>query len=96
MFLFLLTYTVPLDQVDGHVPAHMQWVAECYARGQFLLSGRKEPRSGGVIVASASTRAEAEGIAASDPFVLSGVARCEVVEFLVSNAAPGLEMLKGI
>ena len=94
MFLFLLTYRVPLDQVDPHVPAHMAWLAEHYARGQFLISGRKQPRSGGVIVANAGTRAEAEAIAASDPLVVSGVAQCEVVEFLVANVAPGLEMLK--
>lgn len=95
MFLFLLTYRVPLDQVDAHVPAHMAWLAERYARGQFLMSGRKEPRSGGVILASASTRAEAEAIAATDPLVSSGVAQCDVVEFLVSNVAPGMEALKG-
>jgi len=95
MFLFLLSYRVPLDQVDPHVPAHMAWLAEHYARGQFLLSGRKEPRSGGVILANASTRAEAEAIAATDPLVASGVAHCEVVEFLVGNAAPALQALKG-
>lgn len=94
MFLFLLTYRVPLEQVDPHVPAHMAWLAERYASGHLLVSGRKQPRSGGVILASAATRAEAEAIAASDPLVQSGVAQCEVVEFLASTVAPGLEMLK--
>ena len=95
MFLILLTYRVPLDQVDPHVAAHMTWLGEHYASGKFLASGRKEPRSGGVILASVGTRAEAEALAATDPLVTSGVAQCDVVEFLVSTAAPGLEMLKG-
>ena len=96
MFLLLLTYRVPLSEVDPHVPAHMTWLADQYAAGAFLMSGRKQPRTGGVIVANASTRAEAEAIATGDPLVRAGVADCEVVEFLVSNAAPGLDMLKGL
>ena len=95
MFLLLLSYRVPLVLVDPHVPAHMAWLAQHYESGKFLASGRKEPRSGGVILASAGTRAEAEAIAATDPLVSSGVAQCDVVEFLVSTVAPGLEMLKG-
>jgi uncharacterized protein YciI len=96
MFLLLLSYRAPLAVDFLQRPAHMTWLAEHYAAGEFLLSGRKEPRTGGVILANASTRADAEAICAGDPFVHAGVAEYEIVEFLVSNTAAGLEMLKDL
>ncbi|UYN98228.1 MAG: GTP cyclohydrolase [Devosia sp.] len=94
MFILSLTYLVPLDQVDRHVEPHLAWVAEGYDRGYFLASGRKEPRTGGVILARGPL-AELEALTAQDPFVLAGVARYEFTSILVSRTAPGLEALKG-
>jgi len=94
MFLILLTYKKPLEDVDRVVPAHMRWLAEHYAAGDFLLSGRKQPRTGGVILATVPTRAAAEAIARSDPLVSEGMAELDIVEFVASTAAPGLEMFK--
>jgi len=94
MFLILLTYKKPLSEIDKLIPAHMAWVAEHYATGEFLLSGRKEPRAGGVILANTRSRSRAEEIAHSDPFVRHDAANCEIVEFIASTAAPALAHLK--
>ena len=53
-----------------------------YAAGRFIVSGRREPRTGGVILARAASTAEIEAVIAEDPFTSEGVAHYEVIEFL--------------
>ena len=89
MFVLLLTYTKPLDEVDALMLKHMAWLNEQYAAGRFLVSGRQIPRTGGVIVALGDDRAEVEAIAAADPFVTAGVATVEVIQFRASQKAKG-------
>lgn len=92
MLILSLTYTAPLDQVDGHVEAHMARVKQGYDSGMFLASGRKDPRTGGIILA----RGEREAVAAhaaTDPFVIAGVATYDVTEVVLSRTASGLEGL---
>ena len=90
MFVVLLTYTAPLDAVDRHVPAHRQFLERQYAAGVFLLSGRKEPRDGGVILATAASRAQLDAVLAQDPFMLHAVADYQVVEFHPTMGAPAV------
>jgi uncharacterized protein YciI len=89
VFVLLLTYVKPLAEVDALMRRHMAWLDEHYAAGRFLVSGRRIPRTGGVILA----RGEIEAIAAADPFVAGGVATCEVIQFRASQRAPDLEGL---
>jgi uncharacterized protein YciI/GNAT superfamily N-acetyltransferase len=93
MFLVLLTYTKPLEVVDAHIPAHREFLARNYAAGLFLLSGRKEPREGGVILASASSAQELQKVLAEDPFQIHGVAKYQLVQFTPTMAAPAFEAL---
>jgi uncharacterized protein YciI len=94
MFILSLTYTADLSEVDRHIEPHMDWVKDGYDRGLFLASGRKNPRTGGVIFAR-GTRAEIDTIVAADPFTIHGVAEYEVTEVAVTRTAPGLEGLTG-
>ncbi len=93
MFVLLLTYVKPLADVDALMRDHMAWVDEHYRAGRFLVSGRRIPRTGGVILARGDDREEIEALAASDPFVSGGVATCEVVQFRASQTAPGFGAL---
>jgi uncharacterized protein YciI len=93
VFVLLLTYVKPLDEVDALMGAHMAWLKEHYAAGRFVVSGRRVPRTGGVIIARGGDLAEVEALAASDPFVRGGVATCEVIEFRPSQASPGFDAL---
>jgi uncharacterized protein YciI len=90
MFVLLLTYTRPVDEVDALMRDHMAWLNAQYEAGRFLVSGRRVPRTGGVIVAHGEDRAEIEAIAAQDPFVTGGVAEVEIIEFRASQRAPGV------
>ena len=84
----MLTYLAPLDEIDAEMKAHMAWLQQGYDAGVFLASGRQQPRAGGVIL-SRGHKAEVEALAATDPFVVGGLARAEVTEFNASQAADG-------
>jgi uncharacterized protein YciI len=91
MFILLLRYVRPVEEVDALMRKHMAWLNEHYDAGRFVVSGRQIPRTGGVIVARGDDRDEIEGIAAADPFVSGGVATCEVIQFRASQAAKGFD-----
>jgi uncharacterized protein YciI len=93
MFIILLNYIQPLAQVDGFVAEHRQFLEQHYASGHFLLSGRKEPRSGGVILAQAASKLEVEEIIKKDPFFQNKIAEYQIIEFMPSMSS---EMLAGL
>lgn len=90
MFLILLTYQKPLPEVDLFVAEHRAFLERRYASGHFMLSGRKEPRTGGVILAKANNRSEIDEIVRGDPFWREGIAAYEIIEFAPSMAAKHL------
>lgn len=94
MFVILLNYIQPLSEVDRFVSEHREFLDRYYASGHFLLSGRKEPRTGGIILSKAETRAETESIILHDPFKREKIAEYEIIEFLPSMAATHLADLK--
>ena len=81
MFVILLHYIKPLTEVDRHLAEHRAYLERHYASGHFLLSGAKAPRTGGVILAKGSSKAEIEQIVQHDPFHREQVAEYEIVEF---------------
>ena len=87
MFIIELTYTADLARIDASMRAHMQFINAHYASGHFVVSGRKIPRDGGIILAVGTDRAEIEAIAQQDPFVTKGLATARVIEFRVSQRA---------
>ncbi|MGI5471946.1 YciI family protein [Streptomyces sp. CA-132043] len=91
MFVLELTYTAPLDRVEAALDEHVAWLDRHYAAGHFLASGRKQPRDGGVILASVEDRATAERISREDPFVTAGVCEYRITEFIATKTVPGLE-----
>lgn len=91
MFVIELSYTADLSRIDAHMKAHMRFVRAQYAAGRFLVSGRKIPRDGGIIIATGSSRAEIDAIAHEDPFVTEGLATVRVIEFRASQKAPDIQ-----
>jgi uncharacterized protein YciI len=85
--LILLSYVAPLEAVDAQMKAHVAWLEQGFAQGVFLVAGRRKPRTGGVILARGEPDAVA-AVAATDPFVTSGVATVELAPFNASFAAP--------
>ncbi|WP_368761302.1 YciI family protein, partial [Klebsiella quasipneumoniae] len=56
IYVVVLTYIKPLEEIDNAIPAHVEWLKKCYADGLFLASGRRIPRTGGVILAKCDSR----------------------------------------
>lgn len=79
--------------IDQHLDAHVAYLKRQYAAGNFIASGRKVPRTGGVILASVASRAKLTSILAEDPFRKAGLAEYSVTEFTPSMVAEGLEKL---
>lgn len=90
MFIVNLTYQCELSEIDQHLAAHIQYLEKCYQLGYFLMSGRKEPRDGGVIVATAPTKAQLMDILSEDPFYQHRLARYDIIEFVATKTAPAL------
>jgi uncharacterized protein YciI len=81
MYVVLIRYTAPLEEVDRARDAHKSFLAECYRRGLFIVSGRQDPPVGGVILAEEMPREELEALLNEDGYAKAGVARHEVIRF---------------
>lgn len=81
MFIAILTYKKPLEEVDRYLQAHREYLAENYASGNFIASGPQTPRVGGVIMMKAPNRETVDVLIAQDPFHINGIADYQVVEF---------------
>ena len=90
MFVIELVYKVDLSEIDAAMKPHVAWLDRHYADGTFVASGRKVPRDGGIILATAPDRAAIEAIVAQDPFVARGLAEARVIEFRASQRAADL------
>ncbi|HMM65984.1 MAG TPA: YciI family protein [Dokdonella sp.] len=95
MFLIVLTYTKPLDVVDRHLEAHRAFLSRGYEAGVFLLSGRREPRQGGIILAASDSEENLRALLATDPFQVHEVASYALIRFTPTMAATALEPLLG-
>ncbi len=91
MFVIELIYKTALEEIDAHMAAHVRFLKKHYASGHFLVSGRKVPRDGGIIVAVGDSRQEIEAIVEQDPFVTAGLADVRVIEFRASQRADDLQ-----
>lgn len=93
MYVVLVNYTAPLEEIDYVLPDHVAWLTRQYEQHHFLASGRRNPRVGGVIVARPMARGKLDAILATDPFALQHLARYEVIEFSATRTAPELHRL---
>jgi uncharacterized protein YciI len=91
MFVIELTYKADLAQIDAHMTAHVRFLKKYYAAGNFLVSGRKIPRDGGIILAVGKTRPQIEAIVGEDPFIVQGLADFRIIEFRASQRASDIQ-----
>jgi uncharacterized protein YciI len=91
MFIIELTYKAELTDIDAHMRAHVAFLKKHYASGHFLVSGRKIPRDGGIILAVGKSRADIEAIARADPFYTRGLADVRIIEFRASQRAGDIQ-----
>ena len=91
MFIIELTYKADLAEIDAHMGAHVVFLKKYYASGNFLVSGRKIPRDGGIILAVGTSRQQIEAIVEEDPFYQHGLADFRIIEFRASQRAKDIQ-----
>jgi uncharacterized protein YciI len=90
LFVIDLAYKASLEKIDENMADHVRFLKKYYASGSFIVSGRKIPRDGGIIIATGRSRGEVEAIVRQDPFVARGLADFRLVEFRASQRAPDI------
>lgn len=93
MFIVSLTYISEISEVDKYLEAHIEYLNKYYELGIFIASGRKVPRTGGIILAQAESRSELEKILNNDPFKINNLANYELTEFVPTKTIPELAFL---
>lgn len=89
----VISYVKPLKDVDLVVGEHRKFLELHYANGNFLMSGRQEPRTGGIIIAKAERKTDIQSIIEGDPFFKAKVAEYNIIEFIPTMAADNLAYL---
>lgn len=95
MFIVNLTYVKELSEVDSFISEHNAFLDKFYVENKFICSGRKIPRSGGIILANIKDRSELDEIIGQDLFFKNGIAKYEITEFSPTKFVPGFERLLG-
>ncbi len=96
MYIVNLNYIVPLEKLDAHMTDHVKFLRKYYKQNVFVASGRKVPRTGGIILALADSKEALERILHEDPFFIHQLAAFTITEFLTSQYHPDLKnLLKG-
>ncbi len=94
MFIVSLTYIVDLKKVDELLPLHVEYLKSQYKKGNFIASGRKIPRTGGIIFSKLDSIKKLEGVLNQDPFKINNLAKYKIEEFIPSMTSDEFVNLK--
>ncbi|EJP6473180.1 GTP cyclohydrolase [Clostridium botulinum] len=81
MFILNLTYIKPITEVEKYLSNHISFLNQYYNNEKFICSGRKNPRTGGIILCNAKDINEVNTIINEDPFYKEKIATYEIIEF---------------
>ncbi|WBX74193.1 YciI family protein [Tenacibaculum pacificus] len=93
MFLINLTYKTELNKIDQFLNEHIQFLNEQYKLGNFLLSGGKNPRTGGIILCQITNKSVLQEIIEKDPFKIHDLANYELTVFTPTKTCNELKFL---
>ena len=95
MFVIDIHYTAPLEEVDKYIEGHTAYLQKYIDNNTFIVTGRKVPRTGGILIANAGSKEEAEKIITEDPFYQHKVAEMTITEFTHARHNAALDGLLG-
>jgi len=81
MFVVIMHYKKPLTVIDQHLAAHRNFLEEGYSKNYLVVSGPKNPRTGGIIISNLTDKKTLEDFLHRDPFYLNQIAEYEMIEF---------------
>jgi len=94
MYVVFLNYIRPPEEVEALLAGHIEWLDRYFDAGFFIAAGRKDPRTGGMLLVREMEREKLDAILAEDPFV--AVAHYAVTKVNVTRAAETFAGLKGM
>ena len=62
MFIVTLTYKKPMENVEKYLSEHRKFLDDAYENSFFIVSGPKNPRTGGVIISQLTSRDQLDNI----------------------------------
>jgi len=94
MFIISLSYTCDLDVIDNYLQEHVTYLKEQYSKGYFIASGRKVPRTGGIILSRLTSLKKLKDVLEKDPFMINNLATYDIQEFIPTMVNKEFENLK--
>ncbi|MFT3902769.1 MAG: YciI family protein [Niabella sp.] len=82
MFIVSLNYKKDMDEVEKYLGQHVAFLDKYYSLKKFIFSGRKNPRTGGIILVRDANAQEVKTIIEEDPFYKNKIAEYEITEFI--------------
>ena len=73
---------------------HVSYLEEQYAFGNFIASGRKVPRTGGIIFSQVDSLQKLQAVLEKDPFKINNLATYEIQKFMPTMTSKEFENLK--
>ncbi|WP_395066162.1 YciI family protein [Flavobacterium sp.] len=93
MFVLNITYKSNLEKIDQFLDEHIEFLNEQYRLGNFIVSGRKVPRTGGIILSNVNCKMILEKIIENDPFIINDLADYDLIEFIPNKTSKELNFL---
>lgn len=87
MFIAIITYLKPAEEVDRFLSAHCDFLAAYLSIGNFIAAGPQSSRTGGVILIKAENREEVDDIVKRDPWMVNELVEYRIIEFLPTMCA---------
>ncbi|QZT36895.1 hypothetical protein K5X82_16910 [Halosquirtibacter xylanolyticus] len=93
MFILNLTYKVSIDVIKQYMDGHIEFLDNQFQNGNFILSGRKIPRVGGIIISVQTNKSDLMETIKKDPLCYHKLADYEIIEFCASKTSEILKFL---
>ena len=85
MFIVELTYKKSLAEVERYLEEHRDFLERALEENHLIAAGRKNPRTGGVIISQLSNRAELDAFIQQDPFYKHDIADYKIIDFTLTK-----------
>ena len=82
MFIILINYTKPIEEVNAVVAEHRAYLDTLYEKDKLICSGRRSTLTGGVLLSHAKRREEIAELIKNDPYNLKRVEEYKVIELI--------------
>lgn len=85
MFKVSLSYKKDISEVEKFIEPHIQFLEKYYADKKIFFSGRKNPRTGAVILVRNLDKETLADIIKQDPFYQNEIADYEITEVILTK-----------